>query len=251
MDKVYNAIAPATSVENISLDYNGTVCFGDLYQYDGKIIGAGGFGVVLLARDKSNNDDVAIKILNISRYLLSGTENRKDMGRESIALSVERSLNFLKNEVTIMQGTLHPAIIRLRKVHKSQHHVLIVMDRAKCSLSDYIKKHKGKVPIEEVKIILRQIMQGLQYLHIQNIAHRDMKPGNILLMSTTNLSQSVKITDFSISAKLNDALPYELFDTAGTFLYKAPEQFTGSLSTTVFFVNLRENASIQIYGLLG
>ncbi len=116
-EKLAAAIYPATSIENISLDYNGTQCFGDLYDQCGKIIGAGGFGVVILATDKQTHAELAIKILNIQKYMLSGVEGRgKDMRRESLALQVERSLKFLKNEVSIMQGLTHPNIIHLCRV---------------------------------------------------------------------------------------------------------------------------------------
>ncbi len=106
------------------------------------------------------------------------------------------------------------------------------MDKAMGSLSDYIMIKGGKLPEEECREIMRQLMEGLKYLHLSNIVHRDMKPGNILMMSFDDLKDSVKITDFSISAKLTDAMPYELVDTAGTLLYKAPEQFSASPCTT-------------------
>ena len=213
-DKLQNLIAPATSVESISLDFNETLTFSDLYQYSGKIIGVGGFGMVVLATEKATHKEIAIKILSIKHYMKCGTE-------------------YLQNEINIFQTLSHPSIIKLRKVHKTQHHVLIVMNRARGSLADYIKI--GMIREHKCKAILRQLLQGLQYLHLSNIIHRDIKPGNILLMSNKELDKAVRITDFSISAKLNDSLPYEVFDTAGTFLYKAPEQFAGGLCTTVYF----------------
>lgn len=107
------------------------------------------------------------------------------------------------------------------------------MQKAKGSLAEYIKMKGGKVPIPECREIISQILEGLKYLHSLDIAHRDMKPGNILMMSYHTLKNAVKITDFSISAKLTDVLPAEISDTMGTPKYKAPEQFTGQPCSTV------------------
>ena len=107
------------------------------------------------------------------------------------------------------------------------------MERAEGSLANYIEHKGGQIPEEECKVIMLQILDGLHYLHMSSIVHRDLKPGNILMMSFKDLKNSVKICDFSISAKLNDAYTYELTDTIGTTLYKAPEQFTAKICKTV------------------
>ena len=142
-------------------------------------------------------------------------------------------MNFLKTEVTIAQELSDPSIVHVKDVYNTQYHALIVMDKAECSLADYIKKKGGKLPIEECKIVMKETLKGLKYLHNMNIVHRDIKPGNILLMSSDVLEGNLKITDFSISAKINDTASSELLDTAGTFLYKAPEQFNLEVCTTV------------------
>lgn len=227
-------IAPATKIEHLYLDNTKSITFSDRYAFSGEILGAGGFGIVVLAADKHSREDVAIKILNIESYLNAGV-NKTDISRED-ELQIERNLNFLENEVKIVQQLEHPSIIKVKKIYKSLYHVLIVMEVAKCSLADYIEK-KGKLTEEESKVILKQILSGLKYLHISNIVHRDLKPGNILLMSDKKLEGAVKISDFSISAKVTQALTFELADTVGTFLYKAPEQFTSDICTTVKTIN--------------
>ena len=210
------------------LHYTNTTHFDDLYNYNGKIIGAGGFGVVIFARDKKTDDPLAIKILSIKAYIANS-----DANTEFSEAQYERNLNFLKNETEMSANFNHPSIIKVRKKHQTQHHVLIVMEHAKCSLADYMRSHGGVIKEEECKIVMRQILEGLKYLHIANIVHRDMKPENILLMSNTELKGAIKISDFSVSAKLTNASQLELADTIGTFLYKTPEQFDTSLCNTV------------------
>lgn len=232
ISKYKKTIAPATKLEHLYLDHSKSLSFSDRYVFSGQVIGAGGFGVVVSATDKHSREDVAIKILNIELYMSAGAEEEEENLDDAMKLKVERRLNFLETEVSIMQELEHPSIIKVKKIYKSQYHVLIVMELAKCSLADYIEKH-GRLTEEESKTVMRQILDGLKYLHISNIVHRDLKPGNILLMSDKDLEGTVKISDFSISAKLTKALHFELTDTVGTFLYKAPEQFDSSLCTTV------------------
>jgi serine/threonine protein kinase len=232
IDKLYSIISPAQSVDDILLDYNGTLTFKDLYDYNGQVIGTGGFGVVLRAIDKMTHEEVAIKILNIEDYVKSSSENA-----ETRYFKVEKGLKFLRNEVTISQGYCHKNIMKVKRVHRTQQHVLIAMELAKCSLAEYIEARGGKLPEEECRVIIKQLLEALQHLHIADIVHKDIKPSNILLMSDENLEGAVRLIDFGISTKLTDALPYELANTVGTFLYKAPEQFKGGICTTVRISN--------------
>ena len=230
LDKVIKTISPSKNVSDINLDYDGTVSFRDMYDYYGKILGTGGFGVVLLGIDKTTHEEVAIKIINIHNYLQYCSKTS-----DSVSFQAERNLSLLQNEVTISQRLSHPSIIGVRKIFRTQHHVLIVMERAKCSLADYIKSKGGKLSEYECRVIITQVLEGLKYLHIINVVHKDMKPGNILLMSHVKLEGSIRITDFSISTKLSSSSGFDLASTAGTFLYKAPEQFKGEICTTVIY----------------
>jgi len=67
------------------------------------------------------------------------------------------------------------------------------------SLSSIIKKF-GAFREEVVAIFIRQVLQGLCYLHAQGIVHRDIKGDNIL----TNKDGIVKLADFGIAMKLSD-----------------------------------------------
>ena len=116
-DKVYSAISPATSIDNICLDFSSLTSFSDLYDHNNQIIGAGGFGIVLLATDRNSQEELAIKILNINRYLVPVEQNKGER-RESLALHAARNYGFLTNEVKIMQSLSHPNIVKLVKVKK-------------------------------------------------------------------------------------------------------------------------------------
>jgi len=92
--------------------------------------------------------------------------------------------------------------------------------------------HTGKytktdiIDIEDnVKTIMYQILQAVNYLHDRGIIHRDLKPENILLKFPNNIN-CLKIADFGLSIKYDS--PYCCSDIVGTSIYMAPEVFTSN-----------------------
>ena len=78
------------------------------------------------------------------------------------------------------------------------------MELAMCSLLDLLKKHYTKGLDEKyISIILRQVLNGLKELHSNNIIHRDIKAGNILISH----DGIIKISDFGISGILSKHNP--------------------------------------------
>ena len=71
----------------------------------------------------------------------------------------------------------------------------------------------------KVQNILRQILQGLSYLHKQGISHRDIKPANILI----NHEGIIKVADFGLAKKLSALSTVKVC----TMWYRAPELFLG------------------------
>ncbi len=116
-DQLFAAIAPATCVENIGLDYGGTLAFEDLYTHENTLLGVGGFGLVIPALEKRTKAAVAIKVLNINSYMrAAGAGDRTLRRQESTAVRIERHLNLLKTETDIMQNTSHPNVIEFVRV---------------------------------------------------------------------------------------------------------------------------------------
>ena len=68
--------------------------------------------------------------------------------------------------------------------------------------------------------ILKQILNGLDYAHKNNVIHRDIKPNNIII----NKEGVVKITDFGISKNIGDNSMTSTGATIGTLYYMSPEQ---------------------------
>ena len=77
-----------------------------------------------------------------------------------------------------------------------------------------LKRDPGALNDEALRDISRQVMEGLLYLHDNNVVHNDMKPSNILITG----DGTAKISDFGISGTGRVRL-----DSAGTPSFMAPE----------------------------
>lgn len=78
------------------------------------------------------------------------------------------------------------------------------------------KKKETRIPIKDIKNYMKQILQGMAYVHSQGISHRDLKPENILKTDTG----IIKICDFGSAKQLHEKLntPYIV-----SRYYRAPE----------------------------
>lgn len=90
-------------------------------------------------------------------------------------------------------------------------------------LGKLIQEH-GAISEPYVKIMARQLIDALGYLHENRITHRDVKPDNILIQSTSP-ELVVKLTDFGLS-KMIDTEQTFLKTFCGTLLYCAPEVYS-------------------------
>ena len=168
-------------------------------------IGSGGFAKVYLAFHIPTSEKVAIKILNKS-LLRKDPEN------------AER----LKKEIEILKLVKHKNIVRLYEVMETPQKIYLVMELCENGeLFDYILEHQNLDEKKALKIF-QEIINGIEYLHKQNIVHRDIKPENMLLDS----DYSIKLIDFGISTQYSNS---ELLSTpCGTVVYAPPEMHRGN-----------------------
>ena len=90
------------------------------------------------------------------------------------------------------------------------------------------KKNNNYFDIRTIKHWLMCLTSGIEYIHSQNIVHRDIKPGNIVIIpSSSSHPSSLKICDLGISSKL-DSNQLTMQTIKGTIAYSAPEFFTGT-----------------------
>jgi predicted ATPase/serine/threonine protein kinase len=179
-------------------------------------IGAGGMGEVYKARDTRLDRTVAIKVL--PEHLSQKPDRRERFEREARAVS---SLN-------------HPHICTLYDIGSQEGIDFLVMEYLEGeTLAHQLKK--GALPIDQTLRYGIEIASALDAAHRKGITHRDLKPGNVMLIKS-----GTKLLDFglarmhawgqtagdSAAATQTDPMTVE-GSIVGTLFYLSPEQARG------------------------
>jgi eukaryotic-like serine/threonine-protein kinase len=170
------------------------------------VLGKGGMGVVYKAIDPSIGRLVAIKMI---------TSNFAD------------DPGFLKRFYREAQSTgklQHPNIVIVHDLGEHEGNPFLVMEFLEGVSLDTIIREERPLPLIEKLNLIIQGCNGLQYAHERNVVHRDIKPGNLMVL---NQSNTVKIVDFGIARIEDDGnvtLPSQVI---GTIQYMSPEQING------------------------
>lgn len=171
----------------------------------GKKLGSGAAGTV--SKVNLNGKDVAVK-------LFDGMEE----------LSIE-DINSFRNEMMISSNLSHPNIVDCLGVCTQFPHLALVLEYLPLKdLRNIIDNNPKQLEIEFILRISIDIVEGMIYLHNRMVMHRDLKPDNVLIVST-NVNDEIcaKLTDFGtscvVSNKNNNAevgtaryMPLEVLD---------------------------------------
>jgi fused-like protein len=163
-----------------------------------ELIGEGSFGKVFKARRKGTGLVVALKTI---------VKKGKN----------EKELRALRGEIEITTRLNHDNIVTLLEAFETTNEFVLVMEYAKGELYEVLEDDK-QLPEEEVRVVAKQLVRALQYLHSNRIIHRDMKPQNILI----GRNSTVKLCDFGFARSMS-CNTMVLTSIKGTPLYMAPE----------------------------
>jgi len=159
-------------------------------------LGEGSYGSVYKALDKRDGMLVAIKVLE-----------------------VEEDTTTLQKEISILSQCHSKYIVAYKGAFEKDGHIWIVMEYCGAgSVCDIMAICDRVLTEEQIAVICKKALLGLQYLHSQNKIHRDIKAGNILLTD----NGECKLADFGVSAELTNSMPKRT-TTIGTPYWMAPE----------------------------
>lgn len=160
-------------------------------------IGRGAFANVYRAINKLTGDEVAIK---------------------EIFIEDDDDILELMCEIDLLKILKHRNIVKYHGFIKNDKKLLIFLEYCSGGSLRNLYKKNGPLTEEQVVEFLKEMLQGLIYLHGQGVVHRDVKAANILL---TNQGD-IKLTDFGVSTKVSTTT-IKTYSIAGTPNWMAPE----------------------------
>ena len=192
------------------------------------ILGAGGFGVAFLCRNRYSGGQIVIKAL-------------EDEG-------IDRDVADVFREARILESLRHPAIIRLLDcdfadpVHQQRPFLKLEHFDGSTTLDDHVQQ-SGPLTPDDLLPIARLTAEALHAAHQAGVLHRDVKPANLLVRRTSS-GWEVRLIDFGLSLR-RSLVQSSLARggthgrsmvgsaVAGTLHYAAPEQLDPSSSRLV------------------
>ena len=173
-------------------------------------LGRGAMGIVYRASDPTIGREVALKVLSISATPEEGTRSPQEM--------------FMR-EVRAAGRLAHPSIVTIHDAFDDQENQTscIVMELVPGVTLEKILDSDHPLTTEEMFSIIRQVAEGLDYAHRNQVIHRDLKPANIMVTEDGR----AKITDFGIAKVLAREGVARTIGVMGTPSYMSPEQVRG------------------------
>jgi len=164
-----------------------------------EVLGTGKTCTVRKAVDLCTRQTVAIKIMN--RYCES---------------SMEDMFTHAEREAQLLSELDHPNIVKFIRQIETPTKVYTVLEYVQgTDLQTYVTRNP-----KEIKKLFKQLASTLDYCHTQGVAHRDVKPQNLLVDTQGNL----KIVDFGMSVRYHGQ---KINTSCGTPSYASPEAIMG------------------------
>ena len=153
------------------------------------VLGSGGFGEVVLARQTSLNRLVAIKRIH------------------AYALAEADALERFRREARVLAALDHRAIVRVYDFRRDSADATLIMEYVDGdTLSEHIER--GSLPASAALTILRDVAEALHTAAAEGVVHRDVKPDNVFVLR----SWRAKLGDFGLARIVSDP---SVFRTAG------------------------------------
>jgi len=173
-----------------------------------ELIGQGATGNVFICRSKKNGKAYAAKVFN-------------SMGQ--MRNSIVRT-----REIELSKKLVHRNVVTLvaEEREMSTKSTVLIMELCETSLYHVLEYPENYYGLSETefKSVLRDVVHGMKYLRENNVVHRDVKPGNILLTKSPTGRSVYKLSDFGAARQLQDA-DQSFISIYGTEEYLHPDVY--------------------------
>jgi serine/threonine protein kinase len=168
-----------------------------------KVLGRGGFSTVYQAKHHKN------KLIYALKCIKKVSKDKRGIYRNKTSM--------IHHEINILLKLNHPNIIRLFDWFEDRDNIYLVLEYITGKDLDCFFNRELATEKHAIHIIV-QISNAIKHCHDNNVIHRDIKTGNILVDENLN----VKLTDFGLSTIKSHPMDI-FFDNVGTAYYISPE----------------------------
>ncbi|KAI3703269.1 hypothetical protein L1987_73218 [Smallanthus sonchifolius] len=193
---------PPPTIDRAASDGGTTIL--NKYQLT-RLLGRGSFAKVYHGRSLTDNTYVAVKVI--------GKPSTADPTMEPRLI----------REVAAMRRLNHQNIVKLHEVMATKTKIYLVMELADGGGLFTQLIRRGRIKEPTARFYFQQLVSALHFCHQNGVAHRDLKPQNLLLDKHGNL----KISDFGLSALPESKKDGLLHTACGTPAFTAPEIVRG------------------------
>ena len=187
-------------------------------------LGAGSFGTCVYVGLMEDGSEVAVKRMLI-QACKSTAENEKKI-------------------LTLVDAKKSPFVVSYRHFFKDSTFMYLVLDLCEETMYDYVHSCSLEYLQKHGKIMIKEILTGLMFLHSQRILHRDLKPQNILV----DIDCHMKLSDFGISRVMNENETRVLTVASGTQGWMAAEVI--DIISKGGKGDYRRKSDVQVAGML-
>ncbi|TFY79407.1 hypothetical protein EWM64_g4602, partial [Hericium alpestre] len=166
------------------------IASGGIKWIKGALIGAGSFGQVYLGMDAASGLLMAVKQVELPTGASFNNDRKQTM------------LTALEREIELLKDLEHEHIVQYLYSSADETHFNIFLEYVPGGSVTALLRNYGAFEEPLVRTFVRQILEGLDYVHERGIVHRDIKGANVLVDN----KGGIKISDFGISKKLEDNL---------------------------------------------
>ncbi|KAK6017271.1 hypothetical protein OSTOST_17210, partial [Ostertagia ostertagi] len=187
-----------------------------------KLLGTGAYGEVHLIRNPFNrkyipNDVIALKVIDLDHRREGSKQKFRNEVALQNALTPQRHPNIVQCFGSNYEVEFEPASNFFSNMSTA-------MMYERLSDIEIYSKHRRGLGVRNARDYYRQLMRGVDFLHSIHVAHRDLKPDNLII----NSNGLLKITDFGMATKLemtytNEEVPLDRM--CGTRDYMSPQMF--------------------------